>query len=75
MNRYLSSEIWLLRAAAVRKGDELMVAYIDIAYEVVIGALNSDSVELIDGIPCFRVNSDAKTAASANRLIPMHFKV
>ena len=36
-----------------------------------IGALNSDSIELIDGIACFRVKSDAKTAASANRLIPI----
>ena len=69
-------EIWLLRAAAVRKGDELMVAYIDIARFTgmrlsEIGALNSDSVELIDGITCFRVKGDAKTAASANRLIPI----
>ena len=53
-----------------------MVAYIDIARftgmrlsEIV--ALNSDSIELIDGITCFRVNGDAKTAASANRLIPI----
>ena len=75
-------EIWLLRAAAVRKGDELMVAYIDIARFTgmrlsEIGALNSDSVELIDGITCFRVKGDAKTAASANRLIlsPTRFKV
>ena len=69
-------EIWLLRAAAVRKGDELMVAYIDIARFTgmrlsEIGALNSDSVEVIDGITCFRVKGDAKTAASANRLIPI----
>lgn len=69
-------EIWLLRAAAVRKGDELMVAYIDIARFTgmrlsEIGALNSDSVEVIDGVLCFRVSSDAKTVASANRLIPI----
>ena len=69
-------EIWLLRAAAVRKGDELMVAYIDIARFTgmrlsEIGALNSDSVEVIGGITCFRVKGDAKTAASANRLIPI----
>ena len=69
-------EVCLLRAAAVKKGDELMVAYIDIARFTgmrlsEIGALNSDSVELIDGITCFRVKGDAKTAASANRLIPI----
>ena len=69
-------EVCLLRAAAVRKGDELMVAYIDIARFTgmrlsEIGALNSDSIELIDGITCFRVSSDAKTVASANRLIPI----
>ena len=69
-------EVCLLRAAAVHKGDELMVAYIDIARFTgmrlsEIGALNSDSIELIDGITCFRVSSDAKTAASANRLIPI----
>ena len=69
-------EVCLLRAAAVKKGDELMVAYIDIARFTgmrlsEIGALNSDSVELIDGIACFRVKGDAKTAASANRLIPI----
>ena len=69
-------EVCLLRAAAVGKGDELMVAYIDIARFTgmrlsEIGALNSDSVELMDGIACFRVKGDAKTAASANRLIPI----
>ena len=66
----------MLRAAAVKKGDELMVAYIDIARFTgmrlsEIGALNSDRVEVIDGVPCFRVKGDAKTAASANRLIPI----
>ena len=69
-------EVCLLRAAAVGRGDELMVAFIDIARFTgmrlsEIGALNSDSVVLIDGIACFRVKSDAKTAAAANRLIPI----
>ncbi len=69
-------EICLLRAAAVGKGDELMVAYIDIAWFTgmrlsEIGALNSGSIELIGGIACFRVKSDAKTSASSNRLIPI----
>lgn len=69
-------EVCLLRAAAVRKRDEMMVAYIDIARFTgmrlsEIGALKSDSIELVDGIACFRIKSDAKTAASANRLIPI----
>ena len=69
-------EICMLRAAAVGKGDELMVAYIDIARFTgmrlsEIGVLNCDSVALIDGITCFCVSSDAKTAAVANRLIPI----
>ena len=69
-------EICLLRAAAVSKGDDLMVRYIDIARFTgmrlsEIGALTSDSIEFVDGIACFRVRSDAKTAASANRLIPI----
>jgi integrase len=54
----------------------MMVAYIDIARFTgmrlsEIGALKSDSIELVDGIACFRIKSDAKTAASANRLIPI----
>ena len=69
-------EICLLRTAAVSKGDDLMVRYIDIARFTgmrlsEIGALTSDSIEFVDGIACFRVRSDAKTAASANRLIPI----
>ena len=57
-----------------------MVAFIDIARFTgmrlsEIGALNTDSIELIDGIACFRVKSDAKTAASANRLIPISKKL
>jgi integrase len=57
-----------------------MVAYIDIARFTgmrlsEIGALNTDSIELIDGIACFRVKSDAKPAASANRLIPISKKL
>ena len=36
-----------------------------------IGALTSASIEFVDGIACFRVRSDAKTVASANRLIPI----
>ena len=73
-------EICLLRTAAESRGDELMVTYIDIARFTgmrlsEIGALNTDSIELIDGIACFRVKSDAKTAASANRLIPISKKL
>ena len=57
-------EICLLRAAAVSKGDDLMVRYIDIARFrgmrlSEIGALTSDSIEFIDGIACFRIRSDA----------------
>ena len=53
-----------------------MVRYIDIARFTgmrlsEIGALTSESIEFIDGIACFRVRSDAKTVASANRLIPI----
>ena len=60
-------EVCLLRAAAVKKGDELMVAYIDIARFTgmrlsEIGALNSDSVELIDGIACFRLTTKLMAA-------------
>ena len=69
-------EVCLLKATAVGRGDEVMVAFIDIARFTgmrlsEIGALNSASVELIDGIACFRVKRDAKTEASANRLIPI----
>lgn len=69
-------EICVLRTAAARKGDDLMVRYIDIARFTgmrlsEIGALTSASIEFIDGIACFRVRSDAKTVASANRLIPI----
>ena len=64
----------MLRAAAVSKCDDLMVRYIDIARFTgmrlsEIGALTPDSIEFVDAIACFRVRSDAKTAASANRLI------
>jgi integrase len=69
-------EICLLRAAAFSKSDDLMVRYIDIARFTGMrlsefGALTSASIEFIDGIACFRVRSDAKTVASANRLIPI----
>ena len=64
-------DICLVRAAAVSKGDDLMVRYIDIARFTgmrlsEIGALTSESFEFIDAIACFWVRSDAKTAASAN---------
>lgn len=73
-------EICLLRSAAVGKGDELLVAYIDIARFTgmrlsEIGVLNTESIELVGGITCFRVKSDAKTVASANRLIPISKKL
>ncbi len=69
-------EICLLGTAAVRKGDDSMVRYIDIARFTgmrlsEIGALTSATIELVDGITCFRIRSDAKTAASANRLTPI----
>lgn len=69
-------QICLLRTAAVRKGDELMVRYTDIARFTgtkgsEIGALTEPSIEFIVGIACFQVRSDAKTAASANWLIPI----
>ena len=69
-------DICLVRAVAVSKDDDLMVRYIDIARFTgmrlsEIGALTSESIEFIDAIACFRVRSDAKTAASANRLIPI----
>ena len=36
-----------------------------------VGALSSDSVEVVDGIQCFRVKLDAKTEKSAGRLVPI----
>ena len=53
-----------------------MVRYIDIARftgmrRSQIGALTAASIEFIVVIACFQVRSDAKTAASANRLIPI----
>ena len=73
-------EICLFRSAAVGKGDELLVAYLDIARFTgmrlsEIGVLNTKSIELVGGIACFRVKSDAKTVASANRLIPISKKL
>ena len=69
-------EILSLRAAAQAKADSELVAFIDIGRFTgmrlaEIGALNTSSVEVIDGRRCFRVKLDAKTKKSAGRLVPL----
>ena len=69
-------EIEALRGAAMDKADTELVTYIDIGRYTglrlaEIGALSSESVETVDGIRCFRVKLDAKTKASAGRLVPI----
>ncbi|MEE2893869.1 MAG: tyrosine-type recombinase/integrase [Pseudomonadota bacterium] len=69
-------EILAIRAAAMDLGDTEVAAFIDIARYTgmriaEVGALSSTSVELIDGIRCLRVKEDAKTKASAGRLVPV----
>jgi len=69
-------EICSIRTAAAGKGDELLVTYIDVARFTglrlaEIGALTTESIELVNDVACFRVKSDAKTAASSSRLVPI----
>ena len=69
-------ELMILRSAAAAGGDDELVAYIDIARLTgmrlaEVGALSYRSVETVDGIECFRVKLDAKTAKSAGRLVPI----
>lgn len=69
-------EITALRNASIEREDNELTAYIDVArYTAMriseVAALSSQSVEVIDGIKCFRVRGDAKTKASSNRLVPI----
>ena len=57
-------------------GDAELVAYMDVARltgmrVAEVGALSHRSVETVDGLECFRVKLDAKTAKSAGRLVPV----
>ena len=70
------SEILAVRDASVEKGDNELTAYIDVARYTgmrisEVAALSSDSVQVVDGVECFRVKPDAKTKASSNRLVPI----
>ncbi len=69
-------EVLAVREAAIAKGDEELVAFIDVGRFTgmrlaEIGALSANSVETVDGIECFRVKLDAKTKKSAGRLVPI----
>lgn len=69
-------EVLAIRTAAVANGDLELVAFIDIARYTgmrlaEIGALSEESVETVGGITCLRVKEDAKTEASAGRLVPV----
>ena len=69
-------EVLALRTAALASGDQELVTFIDIARYTgmrlaEVGALSKDSVETVDGITCLRVKEDAKTEASAGRLVPV----
>ena len=69
-------EVLAVREAAAAKGDSELVAFIDIGRYTgmriaEVGALSSESIETVDGIPCFRVKLDAKTQASRGRLVPI----
>ena len=71
-----SMSLGLLREAAVEAGDAELVAYMDVARltgmrVAEVGALSHRSVETVDGLECFRVKLDAKTAKSAGRLVPV----
>lgn len=69
-------EVLAIRSAALEKGDAETVAFIDIARFTgmriaEVAALSSQSIEVVDGIQCFRVKLDAKSAKSAGRLVPI----
>ena len=69
-------EVLAVREAAIAKGDEELVAFIDVGRFTgmrlaEIGALSANSIETVDGIECFRVKLDAKTKKSAGRLVPI----
>lgn len=69
-------EILAVREAAIAKGDEELVAFIDVGRFTgmrlaEIGATSANSIETVDGIECFRVKLDAKTKKSAGRLVPI----
>ena len=69
-------EVLAVREAAIAKGDEELVAFIDVGRFTgmrlaEIGALSANSIETVDGIDCFRVKLDAKTKKSAGRLVPI----
>jgi integrase len=69
-------EVLAIRTAAQASGDAELVAFIDVARYTgmrlaEVGALSKDSVEEVDGITCLRVKLDAKTEASAGRLVPV----
>ena len=69
-------EVLAIRTAAVAKDDLELVTFIDIARYTgmrlaEVGALSAESVDTVDGITCLRVKEDAKTKASAGRLVPV----
>ena len=69
-------EVLAVREAAAVKGDTELVAFIDAGRFTgmrlaEVGALSSESIEVVDGIQCFRVKLDAKTEKSAGRLVPI----
>ena len=69
-------EVLAVREAAAAKGDTELVAFIDAGRFTgmrlaEVGALSSQSIEVVDGIQCFRVKLDAKSDKSAGRLVPI----
>ena len=69
-------EVLTVREAAIAKGDEELVAFIDVGRFTgmrlaEIGGLSANSIETVNGIECFRVKLDAKTKKSAGRLVPI----
>ena len=69
-------EILVVRKAAAEAGDSELTTYIDVARYTgmrigEVAALSASSVESVDGVRCFKVKPDAKTKASANRLVPI----
>ena len=69
-------EIMTVRDASVKAGDNELTAFIDIGRYTgmriaEISALTSESVVCVDGVQCLKVKGDAKTKASAGRLVPI----
>lgn len=69
-------EIMTVRDASVKAGDNELTAFIDLGRYTgmriaEIAALTSESVVCVENVQCFKVKDDAKTKASAGRLVPI----